>query len=221
MNVVAYIRVSSSGQLDGDGPERQSIAIEKFCASNGHSLFKTFQEAISGTVEGLDRKAFTELLFLIDVNKDLKIEGIVIERLDRIARDLLVQEILLRELSKRNIKLFATDQGAVDLVAGGDPTRKLIRQVLGALAEFEKSNLVHRLRVARERVALETGVQCGGWVRYGAKPGEGPILDLMVQFRDSMSLRELSDFLNVGGFRKRNGRPWSFNAVADVLSKYK
>jgi hypothetical protein len=149
------------------------------------------------------------------------IRFVVIERLDRLARDLMVQEVLIRELAKRKVILYATDQGLVDLVGGdNDPTRKLIRQVIGALAEWEKSNLVRKLRVARERAKAAKG-WCGGNAPYGALAGEGPVLDLMVSLRGTMSLRQMADMLNDEGFAKRNGKPWTYNAVGLVLNNRK
>jgi DNA invertase Pin-like site-specific DNA recombinase len=217
-NTLGYIRVSSTGQLDGDGPERQRNAILAFVSANSELVLDTmFSEAVSGTIDGLDRPEFARLLEYIDGNADRRIQFVVIERLDRLARDLMVQEVLIRELAKRQIKLFATDQGLVDLVGGDkDPTRKLIRQVIGALAEWEKSNLVRKLRVARERVKAAKG-WCGGNVSYGTLAGEGPVLDLMLSLRGTMTLRQMADVLNDEGFSKRNGKPWTFNAVGLVL----
>ena len=39
-----------------------------------------------------------------------------------------------------------------------DPTRKMMRQIAGAFAEYEKARLVHKLRHARERKRKEAGV---------------------------------------------------------------
>lgn len=48
-----------------------------------------------------------------------------------------------------------------------DPTRTLIRQVLGAIAQFEKSVIVLKLRAARERVRKSKG-RCEGRKPFGA-----------------------------------------------------
>src|SRR5204863_235004 len=102
----------------------------------------------------------------------------VVERLDRLARDLMVSEFLLKELRIRGIKVFATDQGALIDMANneGDPTRKLIRQIIAALSEWEKSQLVLKLRVARERKRKQTG-RCEGPLPYGSITAERIILD--------------------------------------------
>jgi DNA invertase Pin-like site-specific DNA recombinase len=225
MRVLIYIRVSSVGQLDGDGPERQRVALESFAKKHGLEVQFVVEEAVSGTVEGMDRpklSKFLEINSQRDSADPAHFDAVVVERLDRLARDLMVQELLIRELQKLGVKLFATDQGElVDFAdACPDPTRKLIRQVLGAVAEFEKTNLVRKLAVARARVKAETG-RCGGGIAYGLKPGEGPVLDLMHQLRETLSLRRMADFLNSGGFCQRNGKPWSFSSVSNILNNGK
>jgi len=63
-------------------------------------------------------------------------------------------------------------QVGLGLPAGDDdPTRVLIRQVLGAVAQFEKSVIVAKLRAARVRKRRETG-RCEGRKPFGTRPGE-------------------------------------------------
>ena len=41
---VSYVRVSGKGQADGDGPERQRLAIDRFAKSSGLVLLEEFLE---------------------------------------------------------------------------------------------------------------------------------------------------------------------------------
>src|SRR5690349_9352258 len=169
MKVVSYIRVSSRGQIDGDGPERQRESIQRFCGAHGLQLVCEAFEQVSGTIEGLAREAFSEMIEMIDKRKQSDpIHAVVVERMDRLARDLMVSEILLSELRKRGIKVFCVDQGTLTDMASndGDPTRKLLRQMLGAIAEWEKSQLVMKLRIAREHVKATKG-RCEGAKPFG------------------------------------------------------
>ena len=52
----AYLRVSGKGQLDGDGFDRQRLAIEKYCSDNGMEIVQEFQEkAVPGKTEWEER----------------------------------------------------------------------------------------------------------------------------------------------------------------------
>ena len=51
------------------------------------------------------------------------------------------------------------------------PTAVLVRQVLGAISEFEKTSLVAKLKAARDRKREATG-KCGGRKRYKERSPE-------------------------------------------------
>lgn len=215
MNAYGYVRVSGKGQVEGDGEHRQLDAIKVFCKANSLSFaYHAFEAGVSGTVEGMDRPGFSELLESIP-------EGacIVVERMDRLARDLMVQEFLLKECRERGIAVYAADQGAlVDMASdGGDPTRKLIRQVLGALAEWEKSALVLKLRKARQRIRAEKGF-CEGARPYGETAEEQRIIELIRTLQaQGMGKKSVAKFLNTGGFTTRKGKPWDKWSVMTAL----
>lgn len=222
MIVFGYTRVSGKGQLEGDGFSRQNEAIRAFCQAHGLALEQIFrEEAVSGTVEGLDRPEFSKMLAVME---DRRMQAFIVERMDRLARDLMVSELLLAECRKRGIKVYSADQGAlIDMASdGGDPTRVLIRQIMGALAQWEKSNLVKKLRASRERIRAR-GERCEGRKPFGSKPGEQTVLTAVLRLRDSgLSLQGLADFLNESDLKNPNSRDgkWTKSVVAKFLDRH-
>ena len=87
------------------------------------------------------------------------VRTIIVETANRFARDLMVQEVGFAKLRELGIELVAADSPNAFLDVG--PTSKLIRQVLGAVAEFDKAMTVAKLRGARERKRRERG-KCEG-----------------------------------------------------------
>jgi DNA invertase Pin-like site-specific DNA recombinase len=71
----------------------------------------------------------------------------------------MVQEVSHAMLQARNIDLIAADNPGSFL--DDTPTAKLVRQVLGAISEFDKAMTVAKLRGARERKRRDTG-KCEG-----------------------------------------------------------
>jgi DNA invertase Pin-like site-specific DNA recombinase len=220
-----YVRVSGRGQLDGDGPQRQRDVIQKFCQEQRLAPLLFFAEdAVSGTIEGLNRPMFLHMIQAIEqCRKDCPQEEvcIVLERLDRLARDLIVSEIILKECSIRSIPVYAADQGQkLDQASvGADPTRKLIRQILGAVSEWEKSVIVKKLRAARDRKRQETG-RCEGVKPYGSEPGEEVTLALMREDRKQLkSFSCIAGDMNFLERRTRRGKPWTKAAVYQVLNR--
>jgi DNA invertase Pin-like site-specific DNA recombinase len=152
---LAYLRVSGKGQITGDGFPRQRDAIRRHAKARGIAIVEEYRdEGVSGTKDLDHREGLGDLMARIRANG---VRLVLVERADRLARDLTVSEVLLAEFRKLNVAVIAADSGT-DLTAGDDdPTRVLIRQVLGAVAQFEKSVIVAKLRAARIRKRKATG----------------------------------------------------------------
>lgn len=219
---IAYIRVSGLGQVDKDGEARQSESIRNYCQQHGLQYWEQrFEKGVSGTVEGLDRPVFSDVLEVIAQFQGEK-PCIVVERLDRLARDLMVQELLLRECRERGIEVYSADQPFLDMASdSGDPTRKLFRQIMGALAEWEKSALVLKLRKARDRKRAATG-RCEGQLPYYLRPEGKQIVDAVAKCRDlNLSLRGTVLYLNEAGLKTCNGKPWTKRTLCQFVRKQK
>jgi DNA invertase Pin-like site-specific DNA recombinase len=222
MKIYGYVRVSSKSQVDGDGLPRQEEAVISFCKA--HNLDKRAmwrEEGVSGTVEGLDRPAFAEMLASIDRWAEIPgdgIQAVVVERMDRLARDLMVSEVLMMELRKRNIKVFSADQGIlIDMASdGGDPTRVLIRQIMGALSQWEKSMLVKKLGAAKKRLR-DAGLLVEGKPAFGTLPGEDAILKFMLDSHPGMNYSQITEMMNSTHCLNRAGRPWKPQNVREVI----
>jgi len=218
MKAFGYRRVSGAGQVDKDGPVRQAEKIMAFCKE--HTLdFVEFVDdlAITGKMDGLDRAGFAGFLAKVDAGAIVPEVALVVERNDRFARDLLVSEFMLKELRVRGIKLFFCDQGLIDQTNDtGDPTKTLIRQILSALAEWDRAMQVLKLAGARARKRAETG-RCEGIKPYGTKPGEAEILATIERFReDKHSWDFIAEALNRGGLKTRSGKPWLRQNVQSI-----
>src|SRR5664279_5132464 len=173
----AYLRVSGKGQVDGDGFPRQLAAIEAYARANGLTLAKVFREqGISGMKELENRPALQALLAAVDSRN---IPVVLVEKLDRLARDLMIQETILRDLQRRGVTLVSTMEP--DLCSD-DPSRKLVRQIMGCIAEYEKSMIVAKLAGARQRMRVRTG-SCEGRKPYGERKGESQTIQRILALR--------------------------------------
>ena len=94
------------------------------------------------------------------------VRTIVVETASRFARDIVVQEVGYRMLKERGITLIAADKP--DAFLDDTPTAKMVRQILGVVAEFEKSMLVSKLKGARDRKRA-TGVKVEGRKAHAEK----------------------------------------------------
>jgi DNA invertase Pin-like site-specific DNA recombinase len=98
-----------------------------------------------------------------------------------------------------------------------DPTRKLMRQIMGAIAEYDKSMLVLKLRGARQRKKQRDG-RCEGRKPYGSSDSEREILAEIRRLREEgMRLGEIQFALDSTGVTTRYGRQWTVPAISRVL----
>ena len=221
--VLAYLRVSTATQLEGDGFDRQLSGCSAFAEKRSWEIARVFREQQSGSDSTFDRPRLTEAMGLC--TEATGIDTILIERIDRLGRDLIVCELFFRECKKLGIKVYAADSGEEMVDAEGDPTRKLIRQVLGALAEWNRSELVKKLQGGRRATAKATGKPCGGLYPFGAHPNhercqsELLTLQYITALRSSgYSWNEMVAYLNKLGFLNPSGKlGWVKSSVCTVF----
>jgi DNA invertase Pin-like site-specific DNA recombinase len=214
MKAFAYLRVSGLGQVDGDGFDRQLAACTKYAAANGIEIIEVFrEEGVSGTKELDDRPALAELLAALEENG---IKTVIIEKLDRLARDLMVQETIVADIQKHGYTLVSTCEP--DLCSQ-DPSRVLMRQIFGAIAQYDRAITVLKLRGARQRKKARTG-KGEGRHAYGEKPGEAEVLRQIRAYRaDGLKPREIAAILGQQAVPTRMGRPWNAGTVAKILAR--
>lgn len=203
----AYLRVSGRGQIDGDGFPRQEQAIRQYAAAHGIEIVKVFQEqGVSGTKDLDNRDALQEMLLEIEQGD---VALVLIERLDRLARDLMIQETIIRDFRCRRIELVSA---AEPDLCSDDPSRKMMRQIFGAIAEYDRAMIVLKLRGARQRMKLKVG-RCEGRKPYGCRQGENAVIVRMQTMRrDGMPWAAIAARLNDEGTMSRAGR-WHATSV--------
>jgi len=206
---IGYLRVSTEAQLDGMGLDIQADAITELAAARGLDLDETFtDEGISGS-EGLDGR--TGLAAALDWLTGHPGATLIIPRLDRLARDLMVQEQILADAWKTGATVLScseTERTYCQPDSPDDPARTLIRQVLGAVAAYERKMIRLRMTKGRRRL-LDAQGWAGGPQPYGwSDPCERAVL-VSARRGSGCSWGAIADQLNRTGRRKRNGRTWS------------
>jgi len=126
--------------------------------------------------------------------------------------------------------VFSTFNGEQDVITDdpADPSRRLIRQVLGAVGEYERSLIRLRLAGGQRRKAAAGGYAAGR-PRYGYRAAGGALVpdpaeqDTLRRMRElraaGQSYREITATLAEDGRTQRNGRPWLPNTVQRILSR--
>jgi DNA invertase Pin-like site-specific DNA recombinase len=209
----AYLRVSGKGQIEGDGFTRQLETIKHYAQGHDVTVAEVFRE--EGVCGATDLENRPSLMAMLDALMESGINLVLIEKLDRLARDLMVQETIIGDLRKRGFELVSVMEP--DLLQN-DPTRILMRQIFGAIAQYEKAMIVAKLRGARQRMKTRTG-RCEGQKPFGHYDGENAVVERMKALRETgMSFDRIAGVLNADGLKPRNGVRWWGKTVNNILS---
>lgn len=166
MHAVAYCRVSTAIQADNDNIELQVESLTKYAKKNNIEIVEWFKdEGVSGGLE--HRPGLGRMMSYLELNNEVKV--VLIFSLTRLARDLYIQEGLIREFTKLGKELLSLSEP--DL-GSNDATRKLFRQIIGAFSEFEKAMITLRMKNGRDS-AVNKGRWHGGHIYgYDCKDGQ-------------------------------------------------
>ena len=216
---VAYIRTSSMTNVgeDKDLARRQRDAIVSFAKRAGYVIVDEYtDEGVKGADAIDERPGFAAALARITGNG---VRTIIVETASRFARDLIVQEVGYRRLRDTDVTLIAAD--SPDSFVDDGPTAVMLRQILGAVAQFEKAALVAKLKGARDRKRRETG-KCGGRKSYAEmSPETVALAKRLARYPTNgrkRSLRDVAADLAEQGHTSRAGTPYGAAAIARMLA---
>ena len=228
MRLAAYLRVSSNGQLDGYGFDVQRADIRRWARTNGHKIVAWFSDTVTGKLDAVDRPGLSDALNL--VAKPPQVDGIVVGKLDRLARQLTTQEAILATVWRDGGRVFAVESGEILADDDDDPMRSAMRQMMGVFAELDRKQVAKRLRDGRKAKAA-AGRHAVGDYKYGTqRVGDGRVRDAgpqetelaaiarIVELRDAgASYREIATTLDAEGHRPRRAASWSPMSVRNVV----
>jgi DNA invertase Pin-like site-specific DNA recombinase len=228
---VAYLRTSSQTNVrkdkdgktkdqsfeDKDSDRRQREAITRYAKGAGYEIIAEYYDKAVKGADPLDaRPAFAEMLERLLSNGATTI---IVESPDRFARDLMVQLAGHDMLKKKGITLIAAS--APTHFIEETPTAVLVRQVLGAIAQFDKTSLVAKLAGARRRKRIATGQKVEGRKSHAEERPEVVAIAKALRRKKpkggQMSLRAISAELAAQGHLNEHGKPFNPNSIAAML----
>lgn len=122
---------------------------------------------------------------------------------------------IIGDMRKRGFEIISVSEP--DLCRD-DPSRKLVRQIFGAIAEYDRCMIVLKLRGARQRMRAKTG-RCEGRKPYGAREGEQEVISLIRELSArGMNYSTIADKLNTDGVSTRYNAKWYPANISRILS---
>jgi DNA invertase Pin-like site-specific DNA recombinase len=227
---VIYKRTSSltnSGD-DKDSSQRQEQLCFDYCYNHDLQVAATFyDEGVSGKISFLKRKGFKQM-YLYCLEND--VSTIVFESISRLSRDSFELESGYRRLKVDGFTLISVTDGGFE----DNRISKLNRQILSAIAEYQREEIVFNLSVSRERkktqnkernyVTLKGEGKCEG--RKSKKELQPELVRLVKKLRKRnwktkrrRSLRKISQHLFELGYVNERGNPYSAQSISDMVKQ--
>jgi DNA invertase Pin-like site-specific DNA recombinase len=228
---VVYARVSSPGQAErGHGLVVQLAAGVAWCAANGRRVVgQLADEGVPGTLEAFDqRRALAAALEQLRTGAAAEL---VVYRLDRLGRELVLQELVLRSARDAGGRIRSTSPAEDALLRdeGTDPAATLVRQIVGAVGEYERKLQRLRMRAGQDAKRAAGGHAAGrppfGYriVRGRLEPHpehEPAIVLIRRRLRAGKSLRVIAAELDALELASPGGRGWHPYSVARVARRW-
>jgi site-specific DNA recombinase len=221
VRVATYTRISTDEERQPNSLEAQRVRLEAFVTSQPDwKIERPYEDQFTGTV--IDRPALTRLL------RDARLgrfDVLLVYRVDRLARSIRGLAQIIDELDQAGV-IF---RSATEPFDTGTPAGRMMVQMLGVFAEFERALIVERITAGLERKAARGG-WCGGQRPYGLNiaadrdrlernPTEAPLVPVIFDqyVNQQAGSSALAGWLNEQGYRTKNGRLWTSQSVITIL----
>jgi DNA invertase Pin-like site-specific DNA recombinase len=156
MRSAAYLRVSSSSQVDGHSLDAQARLFNELCKSRDWQALGVYrEEGRSAHVESINKRPVFKQI-LEDAAKD-KFDLIIVHTLDRWSRNLRITLESLKTLAQHDVGLISITED----IDYSTPQGKLFTQMLGSFAEYFSESLATHVRKGQGQRARD-GRHLGG-----------------------------------------------------------
>ncbi len=221
MNVAIYLRVSTTEQAEeGYSISAQKERLKAYIVSQGWSLSGIYEDAgFSGGT--LNRPSFAKL------REDMKngsFNLILVYKLDRISRNMRDLSNLVHEMDENGI-FFKSATEPFDTTT---PAGKLIFNMLGSVAEFERGMIAERVKMGMLQKAKEGkgmlgfnhpfGYDYAGQALTVNSVEAAVVARIYETYLNGCTLQEIASSLNDDGIMTKNARRWTRQTVFNVIT---
>ncbi|MBX8631849.1 MAG: recombinase family protein [Thermoplasmata archaeon YP2-bin.285] len=221
MKVAIYLRVSTTEQAEeGYSISAQRERLKAYIVSQGWELAETYEDAgFSGG--SLNRPAFARM------REDIKkrsFDLILVYKLDRLSRNMRDLSNLIHELDEYGIYF----KSATEPFDTTTPAGKLIFNMLGSVAEFERGMIGERVKMGMLQKAKEGNGLLGFNHPYGYDYTDSGldvneaearnVRAIYTKYLRGYTLEEIANELNNSGVKTKRSKRWTRQTVLNVLT---
>ena len=221
MRIATYTRISTDEDHQPYSLEAQADRLANYTKSqDGWKITRRFTDQASGAT--LDRPGLQRALTEAAAKR---FDLLLVYRVDRLSRSVRGLAQILEQLDHAGV-LFRSATEPFDTSSSAG---RMMVQMLGVFAEFERATIVERVIAGMERKAAR-GEWTGGTIPFGYRrdpdrrflepePSESPIVaEIFHRYGERLEgATSLANWLHERGYRTRSGKPFSTHTVLNIL----
>ena len=221
MRIATYTRISTDEELQPYSLEAQAARLDAYAESQEDwQIVRRFTDKASGAI--LERDDLERALREAEAGR---FDLLLVYRVDRLSRSVRGLAQILARLDAAKVSFRSATEPFDTASSAG----RMMVQLLGVFAEFERSSIVERTIAGMERKAAR-GEWTGGSVPFGYRvDGERRFLlpdpataavvpQIFRRYTDRLEgSSALATWLTERGLRTRNGKPFNVPAVLSIL----
>ena len=224
METGLYVRVSTEEQAqEGFSIRGQEQKLKEFAKIKDWSIYKVYVD------EGISGKNITERPAIQELIADIKaghIQNVLVFKIDRLTRS--TSDLLyLVELFNEHDCAFNSLMESIDTQTASG---RMFLKIIGIFAEFERENIIERVKLGIERKVKEGYTLAGGHISYGYDKEKGE-KEMTVNETEAQIVREIFDmYVNQGmpqiaiarrlivqGVPTKDNKTWMHTTVKAIL----
>ena len=218
--VAVYSRISTDEAHQPWSLGAQDERLEAYCQSQGWSIVASYTDQGSGAT--LERP---QLKRAIADARAGRFDVLLVVRVDRLSRNVGQLAQLAELLEEAGVVLIS----ATEPFDTSTPPGRMLFQMLGSFAEFERAMIVDRVRAGLERRA-RSGRWTSGRIPYGYRreketkqlepdPLTAPVVAEIFRLyaEEKLGTKTIAQRLNAVGERTQRTRRWTAHSVAFIL----
>jgi site-specific DNA recombinase len=221
-NAVAYMRVSTNGQVGEDkfGLDSQRDQIEVYARANKINVTHWYVESgVSGVKE--ERPELDKILYGEEVDNP-PTQMVIVAKSDRLSRDINLYFYYKFTLKKKGIELVSVQEefGSMGAFAS------VLEALTMCIAEQERLNIAKRTGAGR-KVKAKAGGYSGGRAPFGYRVENGRLVlvpeeadvvrRIFVMRAEGQTMMTIAETLNEEGHRARTGNRFYTSHVQSIL----
>jgi len=215
-----YIRVSTEEQAtEGQSVDAQIEILSQYCKLFQIEIYEIYRDL---GISGKDTQSRPGLIKMLQDARLGRFNMVLVWKISRLSRSLKDLLWILDELERQGI-VFSSYSEKFDT---STPVGKMTLQLLGSIAEFERNTIIDNVKMGLQEYARKGG-KTGTVLGYDnvnkqlvINEVESEIVKLIYKLytMNQMSMAQISDYLNIMGFKTKRNNSFNKDSIAVILS---